>query len=519
MSNIEQVIIRTPEQLAFRNPEAITTVAEIRTWLETLPLLKPVPTVQQLTNAIDTINRQPLPTKKRLPLLQEYRQVILQLNPSLNLLALKRLSLPAQDLESLKQQMIELCTALADGYKVIIKESLENGNAQAPGALFEPLYYALEALALAVLNSFRTYQDIPQNLYEDIHQLYLLAEHTAVTERDIMPDKLSLCAGSIGLLYKQVMIMSYLDPYHWPVGIAEKLFERLSRLSSHCQLLQQPQSNTETVFITDLASDEAPRSLSRVADVGAVKILRIFDLQVMTAEIQSEISRIEKEEHGLSVESETALLNRLIVAGKNRTRGAERTDCNKICKICFGIDAVHYFLNINKQELEQVLESTADRFGPHLLESWTITNESQSGLSLQNESISLQDVRVGDIIGLLSKETTTEDKQETIGVIRWIKNDKKSNVSIGVEFINGNPLAAMCYLIDGPQTNNTFAAIFVSSQALNDSPATLITPKKVYQRDRVIEVTIGNQPLRIKAGFLRDDTFTFDRFDFTSINN
>ena len=177
MSNIEQVIIRTPQQQGFRNPQVIFNIRELREWLDTLPLLKPASTIVQLTYAIEAFNRQQLNSKKRQQLLHEYRQVILQINPSLNLNALKRLSLTEKERVQLQLQSTALCMALADGYRIIIKQALEEGIAQKPGVMFEPLYLALEALSLALLNCFRAYKTAPQNLYQDIHQLYLLAEH------------------------------------------------------------------------------------------------------------------------------------------------------------------------------------------------------------------------------------------------------------------------------------------------------------------------------------------------------
>jgi hypothetical protein len=520
MKHTKQVIIRTPEQLDFRNPEVITNIRELRDWLDTLPLLKPASTIMQLTYAIDAFNRQQLNPKKRQQLLHEYRQVILQINPSLNLNAIKRLSLTEKEREQLQLQSTAVCMALADGYKIIVKQALEEGIAHKPGVLFEPVYLALEALSLGLLNCFRSYKTAPQNLYQDIHQLYLLAEHSGILEHEIEPDKLSLSAVNIGDLYKQTMTLAFLDPYHLPSGVAEKLYERLSRLSTHCNLLEQtPTPDADRVFITDLLTDEAPKAAFKIPQPDALLLPRVFDLQVMSKKIQAEITSLQTKESGLSVNNETDLLKRLIPVGKEQlTRKAERINTHRTCKVTFGIDAVHYFLNISKQELEQVLNSTADRFGPHLLESWAVTNESQTGLSLSSEQITRHDVTVGDIIGLLTEETGEQGQQGTIAIVRWIRNDKDNHINIGIEFISGNLLPAMCRLIDGPNTNNTFAAIFISSMALQDMPATLITPKKVYQRGRIMEVTIGGQPLRIKAGYLRDDTFSFDRFDFTSLN-
>ncbi len=520
MSNKDQLILRTPKQLDFPNPEAILNLNELKQWLDSLPLLKPSETINELLDAITAINQQPLNPKKRRLLLDEFRQVLITIYPSLNLDALKRLSIKETDSDQLQLQTSSLFMGLSDGYKIIVKNALENRSALKQDVLLAPLYHALEAASLALLNGYRSYKTAPEFLYQDTHQLYLLAEHSGLLDHELEDILQSPCANNIGSLYKQTMILSYLDPFRMPSGIAEKLYDRLSGFSKHCTILPDyPRPETLGVFVIDLSSDKAPQALFKISANTKPGIPRIFSTQTMINKLQAEIALLQAQEQGLSTSNEIELLNRLMPASQEQvTRKSERVDSDRNCKVTFGIDAVNHFLSLGQQELEQLITLPANSLGSYELEPWTITNESETGLSLSNQQISRCEVSVGDIIGLLL-ETTAQDQQNgKIAIIRWIRNDQKNHINIGIEFISGNSLPATGKLTDTEDNSNVFNAIFISSTALNDIPATILTPKKVYRRGRIMDLSIGGQPLRIKAGFLRDDTFTFDRFDFTSLS-
>jgi len=521
MSNKNQVIIRAPEQQEYRNPEAILNPKEVRQWLDTLPILNPDPTVRQITEAIESINLQKITAKKRNLILHEYWKTVLQTYPSLSTDALNRYSLKEEKRNQLQVQTTRLCIALADGYKIIIRDALKDGSAAKNESIFLSLYHAMEALSLATLNCYRTYKTTPKNLYQDIHQIYLLSEHLGLLNHEMDNNYLNLSASSIGNMYRQIMTLAFLDPFHMPSGIAERLYDRLSRYAEYCTILSRvPDQDSNEIFAVDLTTDEAPRAIYKISTHKNMQTPRLFDTHPLTNKIKAEVTVLQSETGASNPTSEIQLLNRLIPPEKEKlTRKAERIDSDRSCKVTFGIDAVYHFLTLSKQELTQVLESSADNFGSYPLEPWTINNESKNGFSLTNQDTTRHDVRVGDLIGLLSESSSKGESQGRIATIKWIQNDQDHHINIGVELIHGNILPAVCRLTEGSDANKIFSAIFISSDTLGSNPATLLTPKSIYRRGQVMEVTIADHPMKIAAGFLRDDTFTFDRFDFTSIKS
>jgi len=521
MKPIEQIALRMSTQRGTPDPDVKLECNELKHWLEGLPLLKPKSTVKQLTEAIHSTHQHELGSKQRLELLQEYRTTVLLHNPTLNQDALKRLSIKDDERVQLQSQTTMLYLTLADGYKIIIKNAFENQPSRQRKDILLPLYHAIEVLSLTLLHCYRSYLSAPQHLYQDINQLYLLAKHTQLLDRDVETGNLSLAATTIGDLYKQIMYLGCIDPYQLPSGVAEKLYERLSRFSRFIQLSSSNTSaNAGKVFANDLTQDSPPRLISKLSSTHSNEMTLLINPTVMIEKIRKEISLLETEGSALSIKNEIELLQRLNAPSQeDPLRQSERIEKQRICKLTFGIDAINHFLNLGKQELEQVLDSNADSFGQHLLEPWTITNESETGLSLTYQQTTRYDVRVGEIIGLLSEESIEGKRNGRIAIIRWIRSGRNNHIHVGIKFVPGNLLPAMCRLSDGPNVNNTFPAIFISSQTQYGQPATLLTTKKVYQENRIMEVTIGEQPMRIKAGLLHDDSFSFDRFDFSSLNS
>ena len=517
MSTKEQLILRTPKLQNFRNPEVILNISDLKPWLESLPLFQPVQTVHDLLDAITAINLQAIPSKKRQPLLDEYRQVILTIYPSLNQDALKRLSIKEEGREQLFSNSTLLCLALSDGYKIMVKDHLENSSTLKQDALLHPLYHAMEAASLALLNSYRSYKTAPQYLYQDIHQLFMLAEHSGLLTQELKDNPLSPCSNNLGGLYTQTMTLSSLDPFRMPSGVAEKLYERLSTLSEYCTVLHKvPSSDNMGVFAIDLAEDKAPQSLFKTS-LSNLTTPRVLDTRSMINKLHAEITTLQSEPKGLATNNEIDLLSRLLPASEEQlTRKADRVDTDKTCHISCGIDAICHYLSINKGQLDQALQASDTDNHKHRLEPWTISNESETGLSLCNQQTSLFDVMVGDVIGILIDTDTQPAKKPKVAIIRWIRNDQKNQINIGVEFIGGNLLPADCTVVDANDTPSTFSALFISNVELNNAPSTLLAPKKIYQRGRIIDLYVSQSTLRIKAGFLHDESLKFDRFDFSS---
>lgn len=521
MTDIKQVVIKAPSQQEHLNPTAMLDTGDLTEWLGSLPLLKPIPTVQQIIEIVTTLNAQQISVKKRQQLLDAICETALKIYPSLNPETLARLSIKETARNQIHIQTTQLCTSTADGYKIIIRDAINNDVKDLEDVIFLPLYHAIELLSLALLSSYRNYKATPVSLYHDIHQLYLLAELTGLLDLEAERGSYTLSADTIGQMYRQIMILAFLDPFHMPPGMVEKLYERLAQMSQYCTILSRvPDPDAAEIFIADLYTDEAPRAIYKVSEQADLKMPRVFDTKPLLNKIRADITLLQSEDGSPAIKNEMELLQRLIPPDKEQvTRKSERKETRRVCRVTFGIDAVYHFLNLEKNELEQVLQSDADNFGNHTLESWTIINESTEGYSLCNQATTRHDVRVGDIVGLLTEEAGVGQNHGKIAVIRWMQHSQNDAINMGLEIIAGNILPAMCRLLDAAGTKDTCAGIFISSNSATGMPATLITPKMIYRRGRIMEVTIGEQPMKIEAGYLRDDTFTYDLFDFISLDS
>jgi len=525
MSGTGSIYIRAPEQVDFRNPEVVLNPRELHPWLEDLPPLRPLLTIRKILESIEILNTQKTTAKIRLQLLQLYRHHALAMFPSLETDSLKRLSIKELDRSTVQDQSIRLYLAIADGYKIVLRDALREGKIQQPDDFLMALYHAMEMLSLVLVSSFRYYRNVPANTFNDLHQLYLLVEHQNTQQMDVSISEPGLANEKLGFLYLQIIALSALNPFKLPQGFATRLYQELRRLSQHCTLSRQvPKSGSAETFIVDLGKDDAPLATHKESSDKKHDLPRLLDLGPMIKKVRAELTTLDHEAGAADKNDRKALLEKLVPPSiEEQTRKAERAPTVRNCKVTFGIDAVYHFLTLDQDQLEKTLQAQNDSFGFYALETWVILNESTTGYMLASQQMTQNEIRVGDIIGLLNEDTGNMPIRGLIAIIRWMRTQEDQQVHIGVEIIPGNILPASCHILEEGLslmgTNNPYRGIFISSVPVLKQSASILMPKKVFRRGRKLEITIDQHPMTIKAGFLVEDTFTFDRFDFESIQS
>ena len=138
------------------------------------------------------------------------------------------------------------------------------------------------------------------------------------------------------------------------------------------------------------------------------------------------------------------------------------------------------------------------------------------------------DIHVGDVISIIDKPDKQSRKQLFTTLVRWLKHGEDKCVEIGTEIVPGDILPLKCRLAENADTatdansasnDNDFQhGLFISSVSALKIPATVLFPKKLYQRNLEYEVIVGEHRIIIKAGFLSQDSSYFDRFVFSTIN-
>jgi hypothetical protein len=247
----------------------------------------------------------------------------------------------------------------------------------------------------------------------------------------------------------------------------------------------------------------------------------VLNKDALSKKIKADITNLQGQEDKPDKETldRVELLKILLPEDKEKKRRrAERKAANRQVKATFGIDSVYQFLSLGVTQLKIVLDATTSGFDGFMLETWTIQNESMTGYLLGCSTPSTDNISVGDILAIHNPKIDTISQRGRIAIVKWMQQDANNHTQIGVELVAGNIMPVVCRPKDTESgINENHKAVFISSVPALKQRASLITPKKLYYRGRILYVTIGEQPMIIRAGFLLEDSFSFDRFDFSSL--
>src|SRR5260221_2826570 len=113
-----------------------------------------------------------------------------------------------------------LALALARGFKAVAADKTANASAASVPAKAAPLVLqAMEYVAAAMRDGYRTYSKVPEGAWRELHQLDLLAgQRRIATGAACAASGLSICD-----LYGECLLLSLADPYRLPPGEMEAI--------------------------------------------------------------------------------------------------------------------------------------------------------------------------------------------------------------------------------------------------------------------------------------------------------
>lgn len=522
------LVLQTPKQHNYTNPAVELNPKAVAAWIEELPLLNLASTLKQLLEAVGALNQQEVPAKTRLRLLEVYRSAVIRLFPGCEPEEVRNLNINRARREEVKNEMAGFLEAMADGYKIIVKQ--ENRGRQKPkksATLLLCLYRTMEMLALGLLHAYRNYHSTPAFIFMELHQVYLYAEDHQVLDMPISYDRKTVY-GTLSELYKRTMLLSITDPFHLAEGAVTKLFYLIGDFLEACAIdtkLPQDAAQSGDCYIIDLDGDSPPQGLNSYE---AGEFIRILNTREFTAALKSKIAALRSNKEATRrQQAELQLLKEIEPhTSAPQKREAERISTDRNSLGGFGIETTHYLLSLNSPELTSLTEQgattlplqSADGARP-LLEEWKIGNESKTGYLLVRPAPPETEIHIGDIGCILMPTRGRTKAQLTLFAVRWIKHFDNHRTETGVEILPGEAFPVTCQIEEVSLAEDTSCpAIFLSSVPILSIPATILTPKQIYQRGRKLGISTREKTLHIEAGFLAQDSSSFDRFEFKIIS-
>ena len=493
----------------------------LKEWLDTLPLTNLPEVSGTLKDELGALNQQKVAMETRLKLLELYRDVILKLLPAMEeQFVAARLPLPDKN-RQMAERARQLQIELANGYKIILldyqNKRITFGTGKIPQMAAQR---AISALSRILAICYQTYAPTPSGIWFEIHQIFRFGiEQGIVTESVADGDGES----SIGLIYKQTLLLSLANPYHLNQGEVEQILGYLALFGDLAQLQTLVQSaNPVGLFLVKTNSDSPPKSAPQnLNEVDNRNDILLNTLELAHA-LHHHLERLKAGESPKALRLPEAakgpgyqkllqhLLKHWSAAPKrvfNRTPNISSTE------VCVGLPALHHFLGGRNAGSETGLSSIQTAKGPRFAsDKWLVVNESAGGLSLRGSSVIVGHIRPGCVIGL--KEAGGNEWR--IGAVRWAKSEKADHLEIGTQLLapKADPVRVMPSIAGPAETFQ--AALLLPETPLLKQPETLIAPRGTFSPQRELLLEFGGGATRtIRAVKLVEQAAGFERFEFS----
>ena len=423
-------------------PTEFTAVA-LRSWLAALRQTEPTTASQAVLNALATLNEQVLDKTQRLVALNHIRRPALALFRAYDSPAFQRRLADTGPRSQLTTQLTDILRLLAEGYRACAAEEISSSESKRP--LLTALYLAMEQTTYALVHGFRSHGPLPPSIHLDLNQLYQQGEQLDLLEAPVRLERKTTARKTLGMLYRQTMLLAVADPFGFGPGEVGATFAYLRRYAAFSRIVAlEDDERRDGLFIIDLSADSPPLPPSTRVGIDPSPSLRFFDVNpVLRAAVHDQLQRSRSRAHQLRAEQGKRLLQQITPRCRaSRARRETRKRVARPVRIALGLMAVHqlaWALSARQRQSGSTATDTPLTTAPNsqrerlpTVETWSIIDESNSGYRLRQRCDQIDHLRVGDLVGLL-EPLAGRSAPLCLGIVRWQRGAAGQQVSMGIE--------------------------------------------------------------------------------------
>lgn len=456
---------------------------------------------------------------------------------------------PSSAEEETLRQVVRLWSLMATNYAFVAQRYALEGAGAIEGSRALLLQRRLRYHTLAMTEYFRARQEIPANVWRDLHKLFISAERAGVAGIRV-PDALNETWGAQSPLecYVAVLLIDAASPYsrtprefNWVVRWAQ-------RFAPYCSLHDAPTEAGGNLYLLEQDSDYGLRPAVSVAPGASVRSLDTGKLANHIQQVVSQLkSGVSAASLGLGDDCVQPACARLIVSLyrpwglASSGRKFPRRLIQGEVKVCADPVAAAYFLTGKKFEqpedhqihyndfarteamlalgerVEEVdpsdeeLEVRALALG-YVQENWDVVDQSVAGFRLiRQQGESRLDHR--QLVGV---RPTPQDSM-LLAEISWLQYQQTGCLSAGVSLMPGPPMVLPVRLIM-PERSNTHEAFrlgfLIPGVPALKTDASLIIPAGWYVSGRLMDIG-AETPWVARMTHLLTRGSNFDRISFS----
>jgi hypothetical protein len=337
--------------------------SELPAWLEAQSSASLQTLTPELLSLLQKYNRRVMPAPARFKALTQFQPVTDAVLKYLR----EKYQTESLPLRPRAREHANTCLQLLDelgfGYKIVVAElvgEIKEGKKIDLDLLTIALKHSIDYLGQLLLESYSQYITLPAGLWEELHQLYYVAEQNKLHKKELTgEDQQPGTLATIQLAYLRLVLLALSQPYHLMPGQINRIYGYLEKWSAGCRMLERKVTVAETGDIyLDLASEQSPTIASSYTRFQPIEG-RFLDITPLKNKLDEAIKKLD-EKHQQSLHGGTfsiaerlqhSLLIRLSKAwGGRADRETERHhDGEKEINLCAGLDAAHHFISEGRE--------------------------------------------------------------------------------------------------------------------------------------------------------------------------
>nr|WP_312230996.1 molecular chaperone [Pseudomonas sp.] len=555
------LLLRVPTPIKQGLTFCDATPRDLKRWIAGLPKANIGETARQLYQALIELNQLLTPSDNRIQLLELLRPEVYFVCQHLERHFLNQ----AIVLDERPRKVANLCQALqnhlAIGYKLIISRLAEQPNRERNALLGTALQRAVHSLNGPLIRTSQLYCPVPEGLWLELHQLYLIARRHEL-HKVVIRDPLA--RHTQGMSVEQGYIVALLIGCSRCNQMRQSAIARLAEALEAWSTLVNLQGGGQPTSIFAVAPqlDGPPRYTSLFQPSELQGALGIDPTPLVDA-IKDHLELLPEERarsrltvpEGFSVDM---LQHAAAAWGDISERTFQRTQGTGSMTLCIGMSALNYYLANGRafsEILKQQVDTTAS-FKPlsgepdvwasahdaRRVNDWdnglpfeeieypkpaseqdeqastgesyptfalSIVNHSPGGYCLSWPKEVPSQLQAGEILGI------RDNPQQgwSVAVVRWIRQVRGGGTQMGIELIAPHAQSCGLQLVRKAEQNSQYLrALLLPEIAAISRPATLITPRLPFQEGSKVLININGKERRAVLSHKQVSTGSFSQF-------
>ncbi len=344
-SNMSEGLLNIPEQSKPTAGSFDPRPKQIEAWVASLPMANIGESARLVYTALCEMNRLGISEYDRYKSMELLREPVYQITEVLKTHYINQ-NLPLSPKnQKIAELAIQLNSEMAIGYKAIIHDKLNKTFSRLNNkTLGICLHRAIHYLSNVLLCAYQIYIQHPENVWLQVHRLYLYAEnhqlHTTLVKDHVTPD--NTLDSTISDIYKQILLLALAGPYRLRQHVTEAVYKALEVWAADAHIHPYGEILDDSyVFNININSDAAP---GYFRDDGTVN--PAFCRTVDTSELVQTMSNSMLSGGDNATKIPPDVQKRLIVTWSGKShRTFPRTSKNNEIAITLGLSATHHYID------------------------------------------------------------------------------------------------------------------------------------------------------------------------------